>query len=76
MKKSLLEIWGDVVEAKALVFSIVIITTLTMGAHLLAPSDNDTLGLFAGIGGAVSGFLICAFLFKPRRIITKEEGDR
>ncbi len=75
MKKSLLEIWGDVVEAKALVFSIIIITSLTMGAHLLAPSENGTLGLFMGIGGAVIGFFICVYLFKPQRVITEEEDQ-
>ncbi len=73
MKNSLLEIWGDVVEARSLVYSIIIITTLTMGAHLMAPSENGTLGLFFGIGGAVTGFFLCVYLFKPRRIITEEE---
>ncbi len=75
MKHALLEIWGDVVETKALVFSIVIITALTMGAHLLAPADNSTMGLFFGIGGAVLGFLICVKVIKPRRHITIEEDQ-
>ncbi len=75
MKKALLNLWGDVVETKALVFSILIILTLTMGAHLLAPSDNDTLGLFFGIGGAMVGFVLSAMLFKPQRIIREQERD-
>ncbi|MGM0435898.1 MAG: hypothetical protein ACQEQA_02495 [Bacillota bacterium] len=75
MKKALLRIWGDVVETKALVFSIVIITGFTMGAHLLAPKDNDTLGLFLGIAGAITGFVLCALIFSPQRIIHEQERD-
>lgn len=73
MDKSYLRIWGDVVEPKALVFSILIISTTTMGAHLLAPEENGTLGLFFGIGGAMAGFFISALLFRPRRHIREEE---
>ena len=75
MKHSLLNIWGDVVETKALIFCIFLIGVTTMGAHLLAPSDNETLGLFFGIGGAVIGFIITVFLFKPQRIIHEQERD-
>ncbi len=75
MKKALLLIWGDVVETRALVFSIAIITAFTMGAHLLAPRDNETLGLFMGIGGAVIGFVLCAFIFSPQRPIHEQERD-
>lgn len=73
MDKHYLRIWGDVVEPKALVLSIFIIGFTTMGAHLLAPKENDTLGLFFGIGGAIVGFLFSALLFKPRRHIREEE---
>ncbi|MFW6284967.1 MAG: hypothetical protein ACOC2X_01175 [Bacillota bacterium] len=73
MKHSFIRIWGDVVSAKTLVYSIVIIGSATMGAHLLAPSHNDTLGLFFGIGGAMTGFLITVLLFKPKRHIVEED---
>ena len=75
MKKALLRIWGDVVETRALVFSIVIITAFTMGGHLLAPQDNDTFGLFLGIAGAIVGFVLCAFIFSPQRTIHEQERD-
>lgn len=74
MKKALIEIWGDVVDAKELIFSILIISSTTMGLHLLAPeSDRLPLDLFFGLLGAVIGFLITIFLFKPKRTISYEE---
>ncbi len=72
MKKPLVEIWGDVVDAKELTLSIVITTTLALGLHLLAPADNPTAGLFFGLAGAVTGFLISCVLFRPKRTVTKE----
>lgn len=72
-KHTWIEIWGDVVEAKSLAISITVITLTTMGAHLLAPKDNRTLGLFFGLAGAVFGFLIIVFLTAPKRTILNEE---
>ncbi len=73
MSKNRIEIWGDTVNPKELVLSILIISTTTMSAHLIAPADNRTMGLFFGLGGAVLGFLITVKLFKPKRIIQEEE---
>lgn len=76
MKRSLIEIWGDIVDAKELIFSILIISTTTMSLHLLAPeSTNLPMGLFFGLGGAVLGFIITILLFKPKRAITIEKED-
>jgi hypothetical protein len=72
-KQTLIEIWGDVVEARSLLYSILIITFTTLGAHLLAPAGDRTLGLFFGLAGAVIGFIIVVALFKPKRIIKDEE---
>ena len=77
MKKNIwIEIWGDVVEAKSLLLSIIVISATTMGAHLLAPRGDRSLGLFFGLGGAVLGFLIIVFLVKPKRIIQDEEDTQ
>ena len=72
-KNEMVEIWGDVVEIKSLIFSIVISIITTMGAHLLAPSGDKTKGLFFGLFGAVLGFVISAILIKPKRNITVEK---
>ena len=74
MKKTLLKIWGDVVDAKELILSIVIITITMMAAYVLAPnSDTVPFKLLFGLGGAVIGFIITVIIFKPKRIIEKEE---
>lgn len=75
MKKSLIEIWGDVVDSKELVFSIFIIATTTMTMYSLAGKEDRTLGLFLGLAGAVIGFLVTVYLFKPKRIIHHEEDE-
>lgn len=76
MKKALIKIWGDVVDAKELLFSIIIISVTTLGLYFLAPkSDTLPLGLFFGLGGAVIGFIITTILFKPKRVITEEEEE-
>ncbi len=72
-KETLIDIWGDVVAVKSLVLAIVVITTTTMGAHLMAPKDNQTLGLFFGLGGAIFGFAIMAFVLKPKREVFDED---
>ncbi|MFH5881881.1 MAG: hypothetical protein ACNA7U_08065 [Candidatus Izemoplasmataceae bacterium] len=72
-KNTWIEIWGDVVDAKSLLISIITISTTTLGMHLFAPKGDRTLGLFFGLGGAVIGFMIIVFLIKPKRIIKDEE---
>ncbi|MNP34474.1 hypothetical protein D3C76_1277620 [compost metagenome] len=66
------EVWGDVVELKSLVWAIMIASVSTMGAYFLAPSDNRTSQLLFGLAGAVIGFIISAVLIKPKRILTLE----
>lgn len=74
MKKSFIKIWGDVVDVKELILSILIISFTTMGLYLLAPeSDTLPMSLFFGLGGAVMGFIVTIIIFKPKRTIIKEE---
>ncbi|MFA5542597.1 MAG: hypothetical protein WC008_00570 [Bacilli bacterium] len=74
MKKTLIKIWGDVVDIKDLLLSILIISTTTLGSYFLAPkSDKLPLELFFGLGGAVIGFIITIVLFKPKRVVNKED---
>lgn len=73
-KKQLIEIWGDVVELRDLVRSILISSVTTMGMYFLAPTGNNTMQLFFGLGGALLGFIISGLITKPKRIIdTKNE---
>lgn len=73
-KKEMVEIWGDVVEIKSLLISIIISLVSTMGLYFLAPQDDKTQALFFGLAGAVLGFVISTILIKPKRTITKEKN--
>lgn len=74
--KEMVEIWGDVVEIKSLIISILISIISTMGMHLLAPAGDRTKGLFFGLLGAVIGFAISTLLIKPKRNIIIEEKNK
>ncbi|WP_071131667.1 hypothetical protein [Enterococcus timonensis] len=69
MEKNLIEIWGDLVSQKDLLISIAISCLLTFGAYFLAP-DDQTIKLFAGLLGAVAGFILSTIIIKPKRIVT------
>jgi hypothetical protein len=75
MKKSYIEIWGDMIYIKDLVLSITLISITTMGAHLMAPENNRPLGLLFGLLGAVIGFFIIMVLIKPKRNVVMVEKD-
>ncbi|HSH35500.1 hypothetical protein [Schnuerera sp.] len=74
--KQMVEIWGDIVEIKSLVLSIIISGITTMGAYFLAPSNSQIKQLFFGLIGAVLGFSISALSVKPKRIIILEENTK
>ena len=71
--KQMVEIWGDIVELKSLIMSIVISSITTMGAYFIAPKGNQTMELFFGLGGAVLGFIISTIFIEPKRDINIEK---
>jgi len=75
MRRYLIEIWGDVVHVKELIFSIIIISFTTMSFYSFAPENDRTRGLFLGLAGAVIGFLVTVYLFNPKRVVINEEDD-
>lgn len=78
MKKDreMVEIWGDVVEIRALVMAISISALTTMGAYALAPAGDKTRQLFFGLAGAVVGFIVSTLMIQPKRIIIEEEQKK
>lgn len=72
-RNQLLELWGDLVEIKSLIMSIIISIILTMGAYFMAEANNRLEQLIFGLGGAIVAFIISTFLVKPKRIIIVEE---
>lgn len=74
-KSTLIEIWGDIVLLHHLVIAIVIISITTMIGHLQAPANSRPLGLLFGLSGALIGFAIITFIFRPKRIIQVVEEE-
>lgn len=73
LKKNLVEIWGDLVNLKDLIISILICSITTMSGFFLAPKTDTTKQLFFGLGGAVLGFIISTMLITPKRTVIEEE---
>lgn len=74
-KNTMVEIWGDVVEIKDLIISIILSSIFTMGAYFLAPSNSMTRKLFYGLLGSVIGFVVSTVLIKPKRNIVYDEDN-
>lgn len=72
-KNTMVEIWGDVVEIKDLIVSIILSSIFIMGAYFFIPTGDKTRELFYGLLGAVLGFIVSIILIKPKRIVIFEE---
>lgn len=79
------EILGDTVSPTNVIFSIIISIVLGLGGFLvgkkLFPTIADetmvnSYSLLLGIGGCVIALVLCAFLFKPKRILTESQTDK
>lgn len=66
-------LWQDVVSIKDLLLSLLIALVCTMGLYFIAPKDNATLKLLAGLLGSVIGVIINSIIFKPKRKIEVEK---
>lgn len=68
------EVWEDLVSIRDLVISLIICVVTTLGLYFVAP-NNGSMPLFFGLFGALLGFGICSFIFKPKRnFIEDKEG--
>jgi hypothetical protein len=72
-EKQYIEIWGDVVESRHLLISMIITTITTFSLFSFAPKGDRPMGLLLGLSGAVLGFLISVFLIKPKRNLIVED---
>lgn len=66
------DVWGDNVELRDLLLSMVISIVGTLGGYLVAP-DEPPIPLVFGLVGGIIGFIICSIIIKPKRHITIEE---
>ncbi|HLR09637.1 MAG TPA: hypothetical protein VK136_10360 [Bacillota bacterium] len=70
-----IDIWGDHVNVKDLIISMILCIAFALGGYLLA--FGNTPPLIFGLIGAVIGFIISSIIIKPKRHITvTEDGER
>ncbi|MEY8567140.1 hypothetical protein AALF15_11290 [Corynebacteriaceae bacterium 7-707] len=71
-----IEVWNDLVSTRDLTWSLVI-CGVTTALALLAATALSSSGFFWGLGGAVVGFVVCAVVFTPKRLvrITEDAGE-
>lgn len=72
-ENELIEIWGDNVNLKSMIVSMLICITTSLAGYFLAINYSKTLQLFFGILGATIGFVLSVIFIKPKRIIKGEE---
>lgn len=81
----LVEVWGDTVNFKSMLFAIVIGSVVSTGTFLLAKfflssSSGDTTllngyAMLIGLGGCLLSGFICSVMFKPARIVISSQED-
>ena len=82
---TLVEVWGDTVDFRSMLFSIVIGSVVSTGTFLLAKffmssvSGDATLlngyAMLIGLGGCLLSGFICSVIFKPARIVISSQED-
>ncbi len=84
-KNNLVEVWGDTVNFRSMLFAIVIGSVVSTGTFLLAKlymsslSGDATLlngyAMLIGLGGCLLSGFICSILFKPARTVIASSED-
>lgn len=84
-KNNLVEVWGDTVNFKSMLFAIVIGSVVSTGTFLLAKlymsslSGDATLlngyAMLIGLGGCLLSGFICSIMFKPARTVIASSED-
>ncbi|MGP5065612.1 hypothetical protein ACTXJ2_03410 [Psychrobacter alimentarius] len=82
---NLVEVWGDTVNFKSMIFAIVIGSVVSTGTFLLAKfflssSSGDTTllngyAMLIGLGGCLLSGFICSIMFKPARTVISSQED-
>ena len=84
-KNNLVEVWGDTVNFRSMLFAIVIGSVVSAGTFLLAKlymsslSGDATLlngyAMLIGLGGCLLSGFICSIMFKPARTVIASSED-
>ena len=89
MKRDYLEVWGDTVDGRHLLFSILLCVGIATPSYMLAkglfgqtaiePGLASSYSLLVGLGACLVGAVVCARAFPPKRVLveqTDEAGSR
>lgn len=69
------DVWGDNIDLKELLISMLLSVIGTLGGYLIAPNEAPMPLVFGLVGGIIA-FIVSSIIFKPKRRITMEErGD-
>lgn len=81
----LAEVWGDVVDLRHLGAAIAICCAISLAffvasERLIVPAVQSseiarTYSLVAGLAGCLTGGAVCAYLFRPKRIVAEQATD-
>ncbi len=84
-ESNLVEVWGDTVNFRSMLFAIVIGSVVSTGTFLLAKfymsslSGDPTLlngyAMLIGLGGCLLSGFICSVMFKPARTVIASSED-
>ena len=80
----LVEVWGDTADTRHLTWAIVLGIGISLPAFLLAsrvltsyvasPDLAKAYAMLAGLGGCILAGVLCAVLFKPKRVVAEGEA--
>lgn len=82
----LIEMWGDTVDSRHVGGAVAIGVGVAVPAYLVAAEvftsfvDEEALGrsyaLLTGLAGCLVAAVVCARLFKPKRVLVEAEGSQ
>lgn len=72
--KNNIEVWEDLVSIRDLIIALFVCSVTTMGGYFLAPKVPPK-PLFFGLAGAILGFVLCAIIIKPKRILIERNQE-
>ena len=75
IKKQFVEIWGDIVEIRELVISMVLHIIFAFIGVILSPNQEYSSLLLCGLAGIMLASVLCSFLMKPKRQIHWKESS-
>jgi hypothetical protein len=84
--RQLVEVWGDTADTRHLAWAIVLGITISLAAffaasrvltaHVASPDLARAYAMLAGLGGCLLAGLVCASLFKPKRVVIEGHDAR